>query len=380
MKKKILIVTERRADYSKFRPVIKEIQRSKKLDYSLIVTGSHLLKDHGHTINEIKQDGFKIHSKFQMYDKNRKDSGEDMTYALGKAFISLSKIIKKIKPDIILSGFDIGANFAVAVIGAHMNIVVAHMEGGEVTGTIDESIRHATTKFAHIHFTTNDLATIRLKKMGENPKHIFTVGNPSLDEIKSVKTIPVPNLEHEFHLDFSKPFVIVMQHTVTSEVDDVDKYVLNTINAIKELKIQAIIIHGNADAGSQKISKIIKNSKIKHYTTLTFEKYINLLKHANALVGNSSSGIMEAPFLNTPSINIGTRQTGRLRSFSVIDVAYSKKEIKNAIMKTINDKQFLKKIKNQKKLYGNGYSAKKIIKILETTNLKKIPIQKKLEY
>ena len=380
MKRKILIVTERRADYSKFRPVINEIKKSKKLDYQLIVTGSHLLKEHGNTINEIKNDGFKITSTFEMYSKTRKDTGAEMVASLGTAIIKLSKIIEKINPDIILAGFDIGANFAVAVAGAHMNKVVAHMEGGEVTGTIDESIRHATTKFSHIHFTTNKQATTRLIKLGENPKHIFTVGNPSLDSIKNMPKISKNELENEFEIDLSKPFVIIMQHTVTTEIEKGEKNILQTLEAVSELGIQAIIIHGNADFGSKKISKIIQKSKIKQYKTLSFSKYINLLKYSTALVGNSSSGKMEAPFLKIPSINIGTRQSGRPTTISVIDVSYDKNKIKQAISKIVNDKKFLQKVKNQKNIYGNGNSAQKIVRILETVDLDKIPIQKKLTY
>ena len=380
MKRKILIVTERRADYSKFRPVIKEIEKSKKLDYFLIVTGSHLLKEHGNTINDIKNDGFKITSTFEMYPKTRKDTGAEMVTSLGTAMIKLSKIIEKINPDMILSGFDIGANFAVAVAGAHMNKIIAHMEGGEVTGTIDESIRHATTKFSHIHFTTNKQATKRLIKLGENPKHIFTVGNPSLDSIKNIPKISKNELENEFKIDLSKPFVIIMQHTVTTEIQKGEKNILQTLEAISELGIQAIIIHGNADFGSKKISKIIQKSKIKHFKTLSFSKYVNLLKYSTALVGNSSSGKMEAPYLKIPSVNIGTRQSGRPKTISVIDVSYDKNKIKKAIKKTIEDQKFLQNIKNQKSIYGDGNSSKRIIKILETINLEKIPIQKKLTY
>jgi len=380
LKRKILIVTERRADYSKFRPVLKEIKKSKKLDYFLIVTGSHLLKEHGYTINEIKNDGFKITSKFEMYTKNRKDTGAEMVTGLGNAIIHLSKIIDKLNPDIILSGFDIGANFAAAITGAHLNKLVAHMEGGEVTGTIDESIRHATTKFSHIHFTTNNQATKRLVKLGENPKYIFTVGNPSLDSIKNVPKISKSDLENEFKIDLKKPFVIIMQHTVTTEIENAEKNIIQTLQAITELGIQAIIILGNADFGSKKIANVIQKSKIKQYKTLPFSKYVNLLKHSTALIGNSSSGKMEAPFLKIPSINIGTRQSGRPKTISVIDVSYNKNEIKKAIKKTIEDKNFLQKIKNQKSLYGDGNSSKKIIKILETINLENIPIQKKLTY
>jgi UDP-hydrolysing UDP-N-acetyl-D-glucosamine 2-epimerase len=380
MKRKILLVTERRADYTKFRPILKEISKSKKLDYFLIVTGSHLLKEHGKTINEIKHDGFKITSTFTMFNKTEKDNGAEMTRSFGRAVIKLSNIIEKLKPDIILTGFDIGANFAATIIGAHMNIVVAHIEGGELSGTIDESIRHATSKFAHIHFTSNSNATNRLKKMGENSKYIFTVGNTSLDGIKNIKKIQKSKLEKIYRIDLSKKFIIILQHTVTSEINSVEKNFLKTIEVIKEINIPSIVILGNSDAGSKKIVKLLKNSQIKEYSNVPYVDYINLLQHSAALIGNSSSGIIEAPFLHIPTINIGTRQEGRLRSESVIDVEYNKNKIKNAILNIISDKKFLKKIKKQKQLYGTGNSSKKIVKILEELNLNNFPIQKKMMY
>ncbi len=380
MMKKILLVTERRADYTKLRPILKEISKSKKLEYRLIVTGSHLLKEHGHTIDEIKLDGFKITTTFQMYKKQRKDNGAEMTRSFGHAVIHLSDIIEKIKPDIIFTGFDIAGNFAASIIGAHMNIPVVHFEGGELTGTIDESIRHATTKFSHVHFTSNQDATNRIIKMGENPKYVFTVGNTSIDGIKKIKSIPKKNLEKKYGLDLSKPLVVILQHTVTSEMKTIEKNILHTINAVKELDIQSIMIYGNADAGSQQIIKAIKNSKIKQYQTIPYQDYINLLRYASVLIGNSSSGIIEAPFLHKPSINIGTRQDGRLRSDSIIDVPYDKIKIKKAIKKSIEDVNFKKRVRFCKNMNGNGNAAKKIIKILERMDLKKIPIQKKMTY
>ena len=377
MKKKILIVTERRADYSKFRPILKEIQKSKKLDYYLVVTGSHLLKEYGLTINEIKNDGFKISKKFSMYENIKDDSGAKMTLALSKAIFHLTKIIQKIKPDIILAGFDIGANLAAAIVGAHMNILVAHLEGGEISGTIDESIRHATTKFSHIHFVTHAEAKQRLIRMGENPKFIHNVGNPSLDSIKIFKKINSDKLEKEFSIDLTKPFFLILQHTVTSEINKIDLHFEKTIDAIRDLNVQSIFINGNADAGSKKINNLIKKSKIKQYDSLTFEKFINLLSLCTALVGNSSSGIMEAPFLKIPSINIGTRQTGRLHTSSVIDVSYNKRDIKNALKKILYDKNFQKNLRKTKSLYGNGTASKKLIKILESIDLQKVPIQKR---
>ena len=307
------------------------------------------------------------------------DTASEMTRSFGNAIINLSRIIKKLKPDIVFAGFDIGANFASAIIGAHMNIPVVHLEGGEVTGTIDESIRHATSKFAHIHFTTNLVAKQRLVKMGEDSKNIFIVGNPSLDAIKNVKKIPVTKLEKEFKLDFDLPVVLLIQHTVTSEIDKIDKYFLETVNAIKELNVQCLIISGNSDAGSKKISAVIKKSNIQSYSSLPFNKYINLLKNCSVLVGNSSSGIMEAPFLHKPSVNIGARQNGRLKSTSIINVDYNKNSIKKAIKKALENKK-TKNTKKQYSLYGDGNSSKKIVKLLEKIDLNKISIQKKLTY
>ena len=380
MKKTILIVTERRADYSKFRPILKEIEKSKKLDYVLIVTGSHLLPEYGDSINEIYSDGFKITKKFHMYSKQKKDSGIEMSKAFGKCVIELSNIIEKLNPTIILAGFDIGSNLAVSIVGAHLNKIVAHVEGGEVTGTIDESIRHATTKFSHLHFTSNKEASKRLIKMGEKPKFVFTVGNPSLDNIQNLPKIHSKILEDEFGLDLKKPFMIVIQHTVTTEAEIGGKHISYTIQAINELKIQAIVILGNADFGSQKIVNIIKKSNLKYFSTISFLKYINLLKHATAIIGNSSSGIMEAPFLHVPTINIGTRQSGRLAPKSVIHVNHNKKAIMKAILKVLNDKKYLKMAKQQKSQYGDGHASKKIINILENINLDTIEIQKKIEY
>lgn len=380
MKKKILFVTERRADYSKLRPVIKAVKESNKFDYYLVVTGSHLLRKYGYTINEIKKDGFKIYKKFNMFYNNEEDDPSTMTIAFGRAIFNLTRIIKSLKPDIVFAGFDIGGNFAAAIIGAHMNIHVAHLEGGEVTGTIDEPIRHAISKFAHIHFTSNKEATKRLIRMGENPSNIFTVGNPSLDAIKSMKFIVKEELEKEFKIDLKKPFLLVVQHTVTTEIRDIDKYFLETIEAVRELDIQSIIIAGNIDAGSQKIKKIIENSKINYYDHLEFEKYISLLHYSSAIVGNSSSGIMEAPFLRVPSVSVGTRQEGRIKAKSIINVGYNKNQIKRAIRKAITDKKFLDSIKKQKNMHGDGTAAKRIVNILEKLDLKKIPIQKKLSY
>ncbi len=179
--RKILFVTERRADYSRFKPIIDKIEEDPDLDYDLVVTGIHLLERHGKTIDHIVKDGIKISSIVPMFAEDHEDSGAEMARAAGRFLEKITHELERLKPDIVLTGFDIGANFAVGVAAAHMNIPVGHVQGGEVSGSIDESLRHALSKFAHFHFPANDDAAKRLIRMGENPEYVFTVGCPSLE-------------------------------------------------------------------------------------------------------------------------------------------------------------------------------------------------------
>jgi len=223
--RKILFVTERRADYSRFKPIIDKIIQDPDLDYYLIVTGIHLLERHGKTINFIEKDGIKISSVIPMFDEDHEDSGAEMARAAGRVLEKITNEIEKLKPDIVLSGFDIGANFAATVAAAHMNIPVGHVQGGEVSGSIDESLRHAISKFAHFHFPANDDAAQRLIRMGENPKYIFTVGCPSLDALLSSNEISHGELENATGLNLSEPFVVIIQHTITTEVEEIPERV-----------------------------------------------------------------------------------------------------------------------------------------------------------
>ena len=378
--KKIFIVSERRSDYAKLKPIIDGIKRSPRLDYMLLVTGSHLLKKYGITIKEIQRDGYRIAARFDMYPKRRADTGADMSYSIGKAIMRITRLITRSKPDMILSGFDTGADLAAAIAGAHMNIPVAHLEAGDVTGTIDEPVRHSISKFAHIHFTTNRMATERLVKMGEARRRIFTVGNPSLDAIRQVRRIPPEDLGAEFGLDMSKPYLMLLQHSVLSELDQTVVNIESTLEAVREIGVQTLVIRSNADAGSNRIIRAMRKAGMRQVESVRFEKYVNLLSGAAALVGNSSSGLMEAPFLRVPSVNIGTRQHRRPRAASVIDVGYDRAAIKKAIKRAMTDKKFLAKVRRQRGLYGDGNSAGRIIRILERIDLAKIPIQKTLTY
>ena len=368
--RKIFLVTERRADYSRFKPILELIKHDDLLDYCLIVTGIHLLEEHGLTINEIKDDGFKIYGTFEMF-KDDLDSGTSMVKSLGNALIGITKFIDDYQPDIILSGFDIAANLAVTIAGAHMNIPVAHIQGGEVTGTIDESIRHAMSKFAHYHFAANEDACQRLIKLGEKPEHVFNVGCPSIDAILQVDDYP--NILKKYNLNDN--FFLVLQHPVTTEFGNSKNQILNTVKAVKKSGVDALFILPNNDAGFSEIINVVTNSGFKHVETLPLKDYVNLMKRSIALIGNSSSGIHETASFDVYTINIGTRQQGRLRSNNIIDVDYDEDEI----YKAIEDIKTRTKVKFEK-IYGDGDSSKKIVDLLKTLSIDKEIIQKQITY
>lgn len=369
-KKKVLILTERRADYSRFKPILKLIKKDKKLKYSLVVTGLHLLKSHGYTINEIKKDSFKIHYKFKNFLEKKIDDEKNMIFAISETMKNITKILKKEKPDIILSGFDIGANFALTVAGAHMNIPIAHIQGGERTGSIDESLRHAMSKFSNFHFVANSDAKNRLIKMGEDKKNIFNVGCPSLDALFEEKDVDEKILEKKFKIDLSKKFIIIIQHPVTTENLNSKKQILETIHAVKKSKIQGLFVLPNNDTGHYQIIKVIKKINLNWTETLKLQEYKSLLKKSSVLVGNSSSGIHEAASFKIPVVNIGTRQNGRLKPENVVNANYNKNDIYKKINYCLRNFKFRKKMKNIKNPYGDGNSSHKILKILKKINLK----------
>ena len=370
-KKKILLITERRADYSRFKPILKIIKKDNSLNYVLVATGLHLLKKHGNTLGEIIKDKFKVSYKLQNFRNNQSDDGNSMVIAMGEVLKKVAPIIKKEKPDIILSGFDIGANFALTVAGAHFNIPIAHIQGGEVTGSIDESLRHAMSKFSNYHLVANLDAKKRLIKMGEKKEDIFVVGCPSLDALFNEPIINKKTLEKKFNLDLNKKLIVAIQHPVTSENLSSKNQISQTIQALKALNIQTLFVLPNNDAGYLQIIKEIKSNNFNWTPTLSLSEYKSILINACALVGNSSSGIHEATSFNVPVINIGTRQNGRLKPLNVINANYDKKDILKKIKYCLNDKKYRSVLKKVKNPYGDGKSASKIIKVLKNINLSK---------
>jgi UDP-N-acetylglucosamine 2-epimerase (non-hydrolysing)/GDP/UDP-N,N'-diacetylbacillosamine 2-epimerase (hydrolysing) len=382
MKRKITVTTGTRSEYGLLRPILKEIIKNKKLELHLIVTGMHLSQKHGMSIKEIQDDGFAISNKFHMLPFN--DSTFNISTSLGKGIINFSKIFQKIKPDINLILGDRDEALASTLAASHMNIPNLHIHGGDKTKAgIDEYNRHAITKISNIHCAATEKSKERIIKMGENPKFVFCTGSPSIDEIISKKILSKIKLEKKYNLKFSGNEILLLFHPVTTEYEKSGKQMKNILDALVLLDSPVIAIMPNSDAGNVAIFNLLRQYSKKYefirlFKNLPRTDYLSFLKNSGALIGNSSSGIIEASYFKIPVINVGIRQNHRERGPNVIDVTDNTKLIYLAIKKAIKMKKSLKL--ESTKIYGNGKSSKKIVKILETISLSKDLIQKQITY
>ena len=380
-KRKIAVTTGTRAEYGLLRQVLDEIKISKKLELLLIVTGSHFSKKHGMTVNEIKADGHKITAKVDMIPKI--NSEFESTKIIGNAIISFSKIFKKLKPDMNLILGDRDEMLASAIAAYHMNIPNAHIHGGDKSGGLDEYTRHAITKLSNIHFAATKKSAKRILQMGEKPEFIFHIGSPSIDEILKNKITKKTELEKKYKIKITGNEILLLQHPVTTELGETDIQIIETLNAVVKLKKRTIIIGSNLDPGNDIIFKnLIKFADrydfIKFYPTLPRYDYLGFLKNCGVLVGNSSSGIIEASFFKKPVVNIGTRQQFRESGPNVINIKYfDQKSISNAIVKALKLKS--NKLKYSS-IYGKSNVSKKIIKHLERIKLNRELLQKQITY
>ena len=389
MAKKIIYISGTRADYGLMRETLFRIQKTPGLSPGIIATGMHLMPEFGMTLEDIKRDGFK---DIQVIPATyRKDNRRSMAEFIGK-FISLFTVyLSTHKPDIILLLGDRAEMLAAAVAGVYAGdkTIIAHIHGGEITSTVDESARHAITKLAHIHLCATPKAAERVIKMGEDKKNVHIVGAPGLDAILSAKYTPPHILAQKYKFDRTRPLAILVQHPVTAEISEAPEQISATISALVKKNIRTIIIYPNADAGGRKMISVIKKFVAKTgsegnlmsaYPSIPREDYLGLMRCASFIIGNSSSGIIEAPSLGLPAINIGTRQSGRERAENVIDTGYAEKDIIKAIDRVLNDKKFLKKISSKKNPYGDGKTADRIAGILEKIQITPQLLQKKLAY
>ena len=384
--KKICVVIGSRANYSSIRSVLKSISLDTNLQLQLIVGASALLSRYGSVIDLIRKDGFNINGKVNMLIEG--ESPTTMAQSTGLGLLNIPPLFEVLEPDIVLTVGDRFETMATAISAAYMNIPLAHTMGGEVSGTIDESIRHAITKFAHIHFPSSKQAYDRIVRMGEEKENVHLVGCPRIDIVKDIlsETEPHTKISNRIFdlgvgekIDIDSKFILVSQHPVTTEYGHGKEQILNTLNAVKKIGFPAIVLWPNADAGSGDLAKGIRNwreignsSKIHFFKNLPMEIYIQLMQKTLCLVGNSSSGIREGAFIGTPTVNIGTRQAGRERGENVLDTDYYEANIINAIKSQIDHGPF-----KSEKIYGDGFSGEKIANILSS---KKVSIQKRITY
>ena len=381
MKRKISVTTGTRAEYGLIRPVLKKISKSRKLELFLIVSGMHLSKKHGLSINEIKKDGFKIYSKIDMIPKG--DSGFHMASSVGEGILQFSKVFKKLKPDINLVLGDRDEVLASSMAAYHMNIPNAHIHGGDITGAgIDEYNRHAITKISNIHFPATKKSKNRIIRMGENSKTVFLTGSPAIDEITNNKISDKQTLEKKYGIRFSNNEILVVQHPVTSNSQKTENYIKNILDAIVKEQKTTIAIAPNSDAGNKIIFSYIKKyskkySFIKYYPTIPRADYLGMLKNCKLLLGNSSSGIIEGSYFDIPIIQVGIRQHNRETGKNIIvTTGDTTEDISSAIKKAFK----LKKLKKKKKIYGHGKSSKKIVQVLENISLNNKLINNKMFY
>lgn len=372
MNKKILFLTGTRADYGKMKPLMTAIEENKKFDCYIFTTGMHTLKEFGNTQSEIIKDGFKnIHVYMNQIIE------EPMDLVLANTINGFSRYIRELEPDMIIIHGDRVEALAGAISGAINNILVAHIEGGELSGTIDESIRHSISKLAHIHFVSNIDAKNRLIQLGENEDSIFVIGSPDIDIILQKPSITIEKIKERYDINFDD-YAVLMYHPVTTEVNQLKSQVKELVNAIIESNENYIVINPNNDHGHSIIldefKKFDEYKNIKRYPSIRFEFFIELLRNAKFVIGNSSAGIHEAPVIGLPSINIGSRQSNRFQYESIINTSDSKEEIINAIK--IASK---KKISKRSTYFGDGNSKKNFIKAIETDKLWSISRQKKFK-
>lgn len=379
--KKVLVFTGSRANYSSTRTIMKAVMAHPELELQTVIGGAALLDRYGNVEKLMLEDNLPVHAKFHMIVEG--ETPTTMAKSTGLGLIDVSMIFDNLKPDIVVIVGDRFDVLAPTIAAAYMNIPIAHTMGGEVSGTIDESIRHAITKFAHIHFPANADAEDRIIKMGEDPGRVFRVGCPRMDLVKEkLDSFKISKLnQNEFfatykgvggEFDIAKEkFLLVSQHPVTTEFGQNRAAIEETLYALKELAMPTIMLWPNADAGSDEISKGIRTFREKYnpswlhlFTNLPFDVYLRLMSMTACLVGNSSSAVREGAFIGTPSVDIGSRQQSRLKGKNMLEVASGRSEIMRAIKRQLQHGAY-----ERESLYGEGLAGEKIAKTLASVQV-----------
>jgi len=375
-KRKVCVVITARPSYSRIKTALTAIIEHQDLELQLIVAASALLSRYGSAVEYIENDGFHIDEKVFMVIEGASPTSMAKTTGLG--IIELGTAFDNLKPDMVVTIADRFETMATAVAASYMNIPLVHIQGGEVTGSIDEKVRHAITKLADLHLVASDDAKTRLLKMGEHQEAVFVTGCPSIDIADQVYQNPA--LDYDLNekyggvgtdININDDYIVVMQHPVTTEFEASREQIQHTIEAIDRLGIQTFWFWPNVDAGSDGTSSGLRSyreehpdNKIKFFKNIESDDFLKLLKNALCLIGNSSVGIRECSYLGIPVVNIGTRQNGRQRGKNVRDVAYHDVEIYDAVKYQVSHGHYDKEM-----IYGNGCSGQIIANILSKAML-----------
>lgn len=393
-KRKVAIFTGNRAEYGLQLPILRAVYADARLKPYLLVGGAHLQEDFGNTITEIKKDGFSVYRQVEM--KMDKDDLYATAQAIGTGVLSVSNILEELRPDWLVVYADRFESFAAAIAGTQMGIPTAHIEGGDYTGggALDDSVRHAMSKLAHLHFVTNEEAHKRVVKMGEADWRVFNVGQPALDLAAAGEFAAINEIVEWLNINPKKPIVLFCQHSVSTEYDQAVSQVRPSINALKRLAnegYQIIITYPNNDAGGLRIIDELHKNSLDTLPNVQIHKNLgrynmhgisNIIGRSGsgAFAGNSSALIKETPFFGCPAVNIGSRQWGRLRGNNVIDVDYNEQAIYNAIKQCVEDEEFRKQCKNCFNPYGAGDAGPRIAEILAIHAIDSRLIRKKMSY
>lgn len=356
--KKIVFLTGTRADFGKLKSLIEICNTT--FEVHLFATGMHLDKKYGYTVNEIEKCGYK-----NIYKYINNDAASLMDITLSRTIEGFANYIHQIQPDLIVIHGDRIEALAGATVGALNNILVAHIEGGEVSGTVDELIRHAVSKLSHLHFVAHEEAKKRLLQMGENENSIFIIGSPDMDAMLSDNLPSWEEVKNSYEISFNE-YAISMFHPVTTEYDKMDEYAEQYFKALEESNLNYLIIYPNNDKGNEfilsKIKRLEDKNNFRIFPSVRFEAFLVLMKKAKFIIGNSSAGIREAPYYGIPTINVGSRQNGRTNNPDIVHTTYLKNNILQAIQ-NIHAKNIEKR-----HLFGDGKSDEKFYAIINNEN------------
>jgi GDP/UDP-N,N'-diacetylbacillosamine 2-epimerase (hydrolysing) len=381
--RKIAILTGTRAEYSLLRHIIKKINDDKVLDLRLIVTGTHLSQKYGCTIEDIIKDNIPIYRQIPIL---LEDDKNNMAIEMSTLIKELSTLFEEIKPDLLLVLGDRYETFAAAITAMTYSIPIAHISGGEITeGAIDEQIRHAITKLSHIHFPGAASYAENILQMGEEDWRIFEFGDPGIENIKNTYFLTREELEKSLGVKLESQLVLVTYHPVTLEIEHLPYQIAELLKALDDVQMQMIITYPNADNGGDYIIRCLKEFADKRHNVclvpnLGVQRYLSLMKLCSAVVGNSSSALVEAPYLKIPVVNIGSRQKGRLMANNIISCSNESTDIVNALKKAISPGFKQHVLENTVSLYGDGDTSTKIVEVLGTLSLNERLLKKKLKW